>query len=403
MSVFLYLTLVIFSQKCFSIGIDEITTLAIDRSSSLSAQEMEQRALQSEAVLKGRWQNPQMMGQFGSLKSGDSRGATMEVSFTQPVPLSNKFSLRKEITLMALENQKKQTDFFKKWVSHQVILATWKAYVSNELLKHGIERTKRLALVKKYLETRAKVTIRQRVELSIITSMLYQLEKMQDMKKYDFEISKKDLVFWIGRDLNESEIPFSLPEKYRFIEDNKLDTQMDIELAHAKNIVKIAQIDSELASKERRPDLFLGGGYRMENVTPQNHFSYAIVGLNIPLWDTGSNRLEAARARESRDQKNLEEMERKLVLKQQKQIELVQLSIEQLKRFPKKFIHLNEQAIKEAEVGFRQGLLDVNTFLLAETQSHEVIDQVFLSWLSYLENLSSLQLMKGEELKWELQ
>jgi hypothetical protein len=402
MKMCILFVLMIFSHNGFSMGIDEISSIAIERSSSLNAQEMEARALQSDATLKGRWQNPQLTGQFGSLKSGNIRGSTVEVSFTQPIPLSDKFSLRKEITLMAMENQKKQTDFFKQWVSHQAILATWKVYVSNELLKHGTERTKRLGLVKKYLETRPKVTIKQRVELSIITSMLYQLEKMQDMKKHDYEISKSDLEFWLGKSLTESEISFALPEQYHFIDDDKLDTTKDIELAQAKNIVKMAQMDHELATKERRPDLFLGGGYRVENVTPENHFSYAIIGLNIPLWDTGSSRLEAARARETRDQKNLEETEKKLVLKQQKQIELVKLSIEQLKRFPKKFIHQNEQAIKEAEVGFRQGLLDVNTFLLAETQSHEVIDQVFLSWLSYLESLSSLQLMKGEKFKWEL-
>jgi hypothetical protein len=381
--------------------VSEIKAKAIERSSLLNAQEMEIRALKSDASMRGRWQNPQLMGQFGSLKAGTDSGSTVEVSFTQPIPLSSKFSLQKELGLLAMENQKKQTEFFKRWVSHQAILATWKVYVTNELLKHGTLRTKRLGLIKKYLETRPKVTIKQRVELSIISTMLYQLEKSQDLKKHDFETAKSDLEFWLGRSLAESEIPFSLPEKYNFIEGQELDTTKDFELAHAKNALRMAKVDSELATKERRPDLFFGGGYRVENIAPKNHFSYAIVGINIPLWDTGYDRLEAAKARENRDQKNLEETQKKLVLKQQKQIELVKLSIEQLKRFPKKYIRTNEEAIKEAEVGFRQGLLDVNTFLLAETQSHEVIDQVLVSWNQYLENLSSLQLMKGEDFKWE--
>jgi Outer membrane efflux protein len=398
----LVLFTMIISLNSFSMGSGEISSLAVERSSSLNAQEMETRALQSEAGLKGRWQNPQLMGQFGSLKSGNTRGSTVEISVTQPIPLSDKFSLRKEITLTAMENQKKQTEFFKQWVSHQAILATWKLYVSGELLKHGVDRTKRLGLVKMYLETRPRVTIKQRVELSIITSMLYQLEKMQDEKKHAFEVAKSDLEFWIGKSLSESEIPFSLPDKYEFVTDSQIDTSKDIELSQAKNTVKIAQMDYELATKERRPDLFFGGGYRVENVTPVNHFSYAIVGLNIPLWDTGLSRLETAKVREMRDKKNLEETERKLLLKHQHQTELVNLNVEQLKRFPKKFIRLNEQAIHEAEIGFRQGLVDVNTFLLAETQSHEVIDQVFISWISYLENLSSLQLMKGKDFNWEL-
>jgi cobalt-zinc-cadmium efflux system outer membrane protein len=399
---FMYLILLFsWSVASYSMTINEITTIATERSSSLTAQEMEAHALQSESNLKGKWQNPQITGQFGSLKSGSIRGSTIEVSVTQPIPLSDKYSLRKEIASVALDNQKKQTAFFKEWVAHQSVLATWKVYVASELLKHGQERTKRIGLVKKYLETRPKVTIRQRVELSIISSTLVQLERMQDLKKHEYEIAKSDLEFWLGKSLSESEIPFHLPDQYTFISDRQLDTTKDIELAHAKNTAKLAQIDLELASKERRPDLFLGGGYRVENVTPENHFSYAIVGLNIPLWDTGSNRLDAAKVREKRDQKNLEETEKRLILKHQKQIDLVKYSIEQLKRFPKKFIQQNENAIHEAEVGFRQGLLDVNTFILAETQSHEVIDQVYISWVNYLENLSTLQLMNGEKLNWE--
>ncbi len=394
-------SLLLLSSSAFSMGIDEISHMAIERSSSLDAQEMESRALQSDASFRGRWQNPQVMGQFGSLKSGTENASTVEVSFTQPVPLSNKFSLRKQMTVMALENHKKQTDFFKNWISHQVLLASWKVYVTNELYKHGTERTRRLTLIKRYLETRPKVTIKQRVELSIVSSMLYQLEKMQDIKKHDYEISLNDIEYWLGKKITEADIGLTLPDQYNVAFVDKVDTTRDIEFLNAKNILRISQMDADLARKESRPDLFLGGGYRVENVAPVNHFSYAIVGLNIPLWDTGADRIAAARVREIRDQKNLEEMEKKLFLKQQKQVELVKLSIEQLKRFPKKYIPKNEEAIREAEVGFRQGLIDVNTFLLAETQSHEVIDQVFLSWLSYLENLSTFQLMKGRAFNWD--
>ena len=396
-----FLLLVLLSSQAFSMTISEITTIATDRSSSLSAQEMEAHALQSESFLRGRWQNPQIMGQFGTLKSGTMRGSTVEVSVSQPIPLSDKFSLRREIANLALENHNRQTNFFKQWVAHQSLLAAWRVHVSSELLKHGKERAKRLSLVKTYMETRPKVTIKQRVELSIINSTLIQMERMHDLKNHEYEIAKSDLEFWLGKKLTEEDIPFDVPKDYKFFEDLKLDTTKDIELAQAKNVAKLSKLDVELASKERRPDLFLGGGYRVENVAPVNHFSYAIVGLNIPLWDTGSSRVDAAKVREKRDQKNLEETEKRLTLKHQKQIEVVRYNIEQLRRFPKKIIDQNEKSIKEAEVGFRQGLLDVNTFILAETQSHEVIDQVFVSWFSYLESLSSLQLMNGEKLNWE--
>ncbi len=388
------------SGNAFSITLPEIRQLAIDRSSSLNAQQMEERALHNESIQKGKWQNPQIMSQFGHLDSGTTKGSTAEISLTQAFPLSDKFSLRKEMAQVATGMMKTQNNYFKNWVAHQSVLSAWRVHVSHELFNHGVERARRIGLVKKYLDTRPKVSIKQRVELSIISSLLLQLGKMQDIKKLDMEMALNDLEFWIGRKVDPSEIPLKLPLTYDVTSDFQMDTINDLELVRAKNNLKTSALDRELAGKERRPDIFLGAGYRVENVSPANHFSYAIVGINIPIWDTGSSRSEAARARESRDQKELEEAEKRLKLKHQNQINLVENSILQLKRFPRKFVEANEKAVLEAETGFRQSLLDVNTFLQAETQSHEVIDQVFTSWISYLDNLSSLQLMRGEELRW---
>lgn len=393
--------LVLVSLDAYSISVSEIQRLAIERSSSLSAQEMEERALHYDSKQKGKWQNPQVMGQFGTLKSGETRGSTTELSLTQAIPLSNKFSLKREMAQIASGMQKSQNDYFKNWVSHQAVLSVWKVYISQELFNHGSERAKRIRLIQQYLETRPRVSVKQRVEHSIISSILMQLEKMQDQKKLDLQMAQNDLEFWIGKKVEASEIGLAIPEFYRVVSNFELNTLSDLELIQAKNKLKITSLDRELATKEKRPDLFLGGGYRVENVTPLNHFSYAIVGITIPIWDTGSYRAEASKVREMRDQKNVEEAERRLTMKHKNQIDLVLTSLEQFKRFPKKFIQSNERSIHDAESGFKQGVLDVNTFLQAETQSHEVIDQVFMSWLSYLENLSTLQLMKNESLIWE--
>jgi outer membrane protein TolC len=223
---------------------------------------------------------------------------------------------------------------------------------------------------------------------------------MQDQKKLDLQMAQNDLEFWIGKKVEASEIALVIPEISQVVSNFQLNTLSDLELIQAQNKLKITSLEREIAVKEKRPDLFLGGGYRVENVERKNHFTYGILGITIPIWDTGSNRVEASKVREMRDQKNLEEAERRLTMKHKNQIDLVLTSLEQFKRFPTKFIQSNERSIRDAESGFKQGVLDVNTFLQAETQSHEVIDQVFMSWLSYLENLSTLQLMRNESLFW---
>jgi hypothetical protein len=389
-----------FFASARAITTSEIGQLAIEHSASLRAEEMEARALGFEANTKSKWQNPQLMGQFGNLKSGSVSGATAEVSFTQSIPLSNKFSLRRELAEAAMAAQGERTQNFKIWVQHQAQLSAWKLYIAQELFSHGVERAKRLALVKKYMETRPRVSARQRVELSLIASTLLQLERMQDERAHALTLAMSDLEFWTGKVIAPEELDLKIPESPQLITIDDTRFEEDLELKAAKRSLEIATIDKEMAQKDRRPDLFVGAGYRLEDVTPVNHFSYGIVGLNIPLWDNGTDKVETTGARLIRDQRRLTETNRRVELRHKQQAEAVRFAMVQLKRFPKRFITTSESAIHEAERGFKQGLLDVNTFLQSETQSHEVIDQVVLAWVAYLENVSAWQLMRGEEFRW---
>lgn len=391
----------LFPTILFAVTPDEIRRLALERSSLIPAQEMEARALRSEAELRGKWQNPQLMGQFGTLKSGSVSGSTTEVSLTQAVPLSDKFSLRKEVAQLAASQQSIQSEYFKNWVGHQAILSAWRVQVGHELLKHGIERNQRLKLVKSYMETRPRVSVRHRVELSLISNVLLQLGREQDLKEQSLSLALADLEFWTGKKFAASEINFPIPDPSKLTETAAGKTENSPDIKRVELEMKIAARDKELAQKERRPDIFLGGGYRVENVVPMNHFSYAIVGLNIPLWDTGSSRLETARARLMKSEKMLEETQRETDLKIKKQVIAANFNLSQVKRFPQALIRKTEHTIREGEQGFKQGVLDVNTFIQAETQSHEVIDQVWLVWISYLETLSDLALTQGQDLIWE--
>ncbi len=399
MKYILYLFLIL-TTKVWAIELSELERLAIENSSQLKAEEMEERALRSEKEVSGRWQNPQLMGQFGSISSDGESGSTIEMSLTQAIPLTKKSGLKKEMAEIALLMQRARLDYFKRWVSHQVILAAWRVAVKHELYLHGSERARRFSLIKRYLETSPRVSTKQKVELSIISSQLLQLEKDQDLKKYEMNVALNDLEFWVGKKIEAKELKLQVPKNYYEVSD-AIDLARNLELEQSKNQLKVSKADLQLARNERIPDLYFGGGYRVENITPANHFRYAIVGINIPIWDSGSNRLESARARENKDSSKLTQMEKDLLLKQKNQIELIKMSNEQLKRFSIKLIDKSESIVVEAEKGFRQGVLDVSTFLQAENQSHEIVDQVYFSWINYLEHLSPLQLMRSENLQWE--
>lgn len=400
MPLYIIVCSLIFFNHAFALSFDELRSLARENSAHLKAQDLERYALESDRNLRGKWQNPQLMGQFGTLKSGDSRGSTVEISLVQAVPISDKFSLRREIAELALKNQETQKGFFENWVEHQAILSAWRMIIAQELLNHGIERARRLDLVLQYIKTHPRVSVKQRVEFSLISTLVIQLKKMQEQKRFDLLAAQKDLEFWVGKTFNAQDFNGKIPNEEELLTPNELKIISDIEYRVAQNQFEISKVDADLAKKERRPDLFLGGGYRVENVAPANHFAYGILGINIPLWDTGSSRVESARARERRDEKLFEETQKRVQIKHEKQKQLVLLKREEMKLLPFNMIVKEEKVIHEAELGFKKGLIDVNMFLQTETQTHDVIDQVYLTWMGYLDHLSTFQLMRGENFKW---
>lgn len=397
-----FVLLLFFSLAAQASTYDEVRKLALARSASLKAQELEANALKSESRLSGKWQNPQLMGQIGNFKSGTTQGSTIEVSLTQPIPLSDKYSLRRELAEYALKVQESQNAYFTNWVEHQAVLAAWRVAANRELYKHGVERAQRIALIQKFLQTQPRVSIRQKVELAIISSAVLHLEKVQDQKKHELNVAEGELEFWTGTKFGNDKLKFDIPDKKNILLPGPGIPSKDPEVVIAEKQLHASNIDAELARKERRPDLFLGAGYREENVSPVNKFTYGIIGLNIPIWDTGSHRAEAANARKMRAEKYYEEAQRKVDIKHQKQLEQVSFHLNQVRRFPPSLLKVQEQAISQAQVGFKQGILDVNTFLQAETQTHEVMDHIYLSWMDYLESISTLQLMRGESLAWEM-
>ncbi len=380
----------------------EIGALARSHSLALKAREMEARALDHESSFKGKWQNPQILAQIGSVRSGGTQGSTLELTLTQAVPVTDKFSLRRELAEKALQSQNLRLTHFQNWVEHQALLAAWRVRIRHELHSHCSERAERIKLIERYLATHPRVSVRQRVDLSIVSSVVLQLLRQQDQKKLELLQAEDDLSFWIGRKVSAEEVIGTIPAFGKIRLPPEGSHTRDPEWQEARQQLDSARIEAEIASRERWPDLVLGGGYRIERVIPSNQFTYGLIGLTLPLWDTGASRKGSAEARLRRSEFELEDTERRIRLKHEKQLQQTLFDLEQVKRFPTTLIQAQEKAIREAETGFKQRLLDVGTFLQAETGTHEVLDQIFLSWQSYLENLSSLLLMGGEPLSWEI-
>jgi hypothetical protein len=384
----------------FAKSAQEISQLAIDYSSLVSASELSRRATEYEAKVKKIWQNPQFMSQVGGLKTGTMSGATVEVTLTQPIPLNQKYSLRGDLAQTLLELDELDVKNKKNWVTHQALLSAWKVKVFSALNKHISERKERMRLAKLYVSKRPQVTARQMVEAQIINNQIRLLENSLLMNLVEIETAQAELEYWTGVKISPEEIDLDFPKQSELITTIAPQNGEDLETRMAQKNLEAAKIESKISKKEKLPDLIVGAGYRLEDMSPANHFSYGVLGITIPIWDTGENRVQAANARIRRDEKLLEEKQKAVHLKVSNHQNMIHYFNRLFSSFFFEDIHNQEKTLQVAENGFKQGVVDINTFLQTEVQTHDIIDQIYLNWMKYLETISQYNLTVGEELKW---
>ena len=282
--------MIVFStvSSAYALTLDDVKRLSLEHALGIKAQELELSAKESEKNFAGKWSNPQLNVIVGSFNSGGSEAPVREFNLAQAIPLTNKFSVKKELAETERDEQKRHLEQLKVHVINQAILASWNFYVSYQLYSHGVERAKRISLIKKYLETRPRVSMKQQVDLSIISSSLIILEKEQDLKLHHFQNSQRELTYWLGKEINPQELEFTIP--------NQLElnfTPFNPDLMKEYNLAKFSLhkslLEKKIADKNRIPDISLGFGYREEQLYPSNRQPYIMAGINLPLWDSGQN------------------------------------------------------------------------------------------------------------------
>lgn len=383
----------------YALTAEDIKRLALESHLGLKAENLEFSARQIEVERASKWSNPQLNLVVGTYNTAGSEAPVREFNLSQAIPLTNKFSVQKDLAEQQKEEQKLQVEQLKIYVMNQALLASWKCYVSHQLYKHGEERAKRIALIKKYLETRPRVSLKQQVDLSIISSSLILLEKEQDQKLYQLQNVSRELSFWIGKEINSEELEITIPSSVEL----KLATfnpehMLDFNLA--KFSLQKSLLEKKLAAKNKIPDITLGVGYREEQVYPSNRQPYLMAGVSLPLWDTGDNAYRASSLRASAAEVKLHEAQRALKMDYEKQVELVKYTYKQFKRTPVEVLYKLENSIKTSEQAFKQGAIDINTFIQAENMLHDVVDLTFTSWLDFLTEKIKLSQMNAEVISW---
>ncbi len=294
-----------------SVSLEAITfTEAVERLNkheSVSSVQLKQSAIKEQAVSKGSWGDPVVRlaaknFPVETLSSSQSPMSGVELTLSQKVPLSSKYSEQEE----ALKALSQAYHFDAKNRKERLAKALWEAVVFQkkllgelDILQDNALWVEKILKVSKRIYATGKLSQHALLEIEIRKS---EIERDISNKRFEYQQFEEHLHYLIGDvTLEKKSIPWSLLE-------STSDKVIDYQALSLQTKLQMKQHTVQASKLNYIPDVTLSVGYtKRSDIDNHGDFISASVGFNLPFSD---------------EKDALYEMERKEQLSLQKEYEL---------------------------------------------------------------------------------
>lgn len=376
---------------------NQLIELAIKNSSLIKADGLDVKSKEEISKQAGAWDNPVI--ELGTENKKESGGDTKALRYglSQTLYMPGKFSARERIAQSEAVMSKLTLASTELKLRGVVLNLIYEFKASKERLKHTEERLERFKTVQGFIKSRIFSAPQKRAEASIVTGKLIVLQKelfhiqaqtdnlWNELNVYLKMSSAPDIqIFWFkrGPELSQQNLTNEL-----FANNPDLQKQV-ARINQSKNEIELAKLDSW-------PGLTISGSY--SNGTGYSPEKIYGLGVSLPIPVFNANTF----ARSASEIKSNAENERFNYLKEQatKELRVAFLNYELAKKsvvaLPVKSIDDLEKTIKETDLGFKRGHVDLLTFLEADSQHFESLSAIFESQLDLVKSISDLQTLTG--------
>jgi hypothetical protein len=359
---------------------------------------------QSEYAIQasGKLSNPFLTSQIGTLKSAGTSGSTLEFSVVQFVPLNSKLSDKKSVAQLQKDLSSLSLDEKKLWLYHQSFLNGVNLAISEIFKGHTANRQRRYSKIKSYLQNRPLLSPELKASALIIENEIKLLQRNIDEHLLDFELYSKSLCLLLSEDNCAQYHAPNIVMNWSQWDQNQSKQTFDVRRNQEWKILnlekEISIKEANIISKQRLPELQIGGGYRIEQVVPSNQFQYGIIGFSIPLFDTGSSAYQTASANIRTKKAFLTQKEKEIENDLLKLQEIIKNKFNQMKHFPLPLEARIEKELDELEYEFNRGRINVATFLATDQKLHDSLDLIYAIRFEYLKTLSDWYYLQGQEI-----
>ncbi len=383
--------------------LDRIVRHALEQAPIVKFYDKQIEKAHFSAFQAARWNNPDFAFAMGPVTQAGVWGHSLDLSFKQNIPLFGQKSVAKRLGLQHQKSAEIERDRELLTLKHQLVLLAYQYSIATELYQHIEHRRQKIDLVLKFLNSRPFVSPAQAVERDLIRYRIREIEEQFLDVSLAKQTSWQSLNVYLGLSAPVAiELNWKLGDKLPSQEYLKsLYSTGNLEVKKLENMIAAASVELELASKKKLPDFKIGASYNEQIAELPQRTVLANLEMSLPILDRGGYLRDSISAGQEAIKLQL----------QQKKIELesdfeqawlrLQNMNGKLKLYPMTLLPDLEKQRTQVEQHWKRGLISAALFLEMESQVHRQTDKIYETQLGYVEALSQLEILAGQDFSLE--
>lgn len=377
----------------------ELVGAAVQNTQLLGSQDArieEKRLSASQARV---WAGPSLGVISGRTKQTEASGSRVELSLSQPIPLTGIPGLRGDLLSLDSEALQIERGAAQLGVSLAVIDSAYVYANSRRKAEFAQRRQKRFELMRDYLGGRVFPTAQKRAESRIVRNRLRLLssEALQSQASLKSALQRLRIYVQLAGE-PEVEVP-RLSGERPLSEKDWLDKALanNPSLRVRRLAVSRSGMEKTLASREGLPDASLLATYE-KGQRDIIGTDYGLgVSLAFPSWNGNRSSIKGAERRRQAEERQLAFEEQKLGGELPGVIAEYEAARQIVRQYPSETLSDLDEQLKDAEDGFRKGQLDLLTFLEIESSASETYGRALDAQRELAAKAAELMYAAGEQ------
>lgn len=371
-------------QENMALTLEAILALAEQRNPSLAASRAGVAASEGEALTARAYPNPTttVTGGRGETRGTSPETARNEYQATVVQPLEWPF--KRESRILAaqarIETARLDADSFRLFLRAEVKEAFYRVLLTHRRVDLAAQNLETVKDLKRSVEVRVKTGEAAAFELVKADVELLKAQKEVDRARSQVELAGTSLNALLGNALPRT---FRLSGEFSPIKtwpalDSLIEKVVEIHPTVARQRQEVERWQHQLSFEQqaRVPDVGIGGLYNRE--VDKESFG-AILSVPLPLWDRRRGQIATAMAEGRRAEAELARFRTELTKAITGEYRNYQIAVDQLKVFEAGLLKQAEEALRIAQISYRQGASDLLNLLDAQRVRLTTLQEYYIA------------------------